>query len=69
MKIRLTRDSRITHKAGEIVEVSPAEGVFLVSVQSAVEIRAEEEKPAEIRLEGEKTAKAVKRTAKRSVEK
>lgn len=59
MKIRLTRDSRITHKAGEIVEVSPAEGVFLVSVQSAVEIRAEEEKPA----------KAVKRTAKRSTEK
>jgi hypothetical protein len=59
MKIRLTRDSRITHKAGEIVEVSPAEGVFLVSVQSAVEIRAEEEK----------TAKAVKQTAKRSAEK
>ena len=27
------------HKAGEIVEVSPAEAGFLISVQSAIEIR------------------------------
>lgn len=35
MKLRLLRDSRITHKSGEIVEVSPAEAYFLLSVGSA----------------------------------
>lgn len=35
MKVRLLRDARINHKAGEIVEVSPAEFNFLVSVGSA----------------------------------
>lgn len=38
MKVRLLRDARINHKAGEIVEVSPAECGFLVSVGSAVEV-------------------------------
>lgn len=38
MKIKLLRDARITHKAGEIVEVSPSECQFLVSVGSAVEV-------------------------------
>lgn len=38
MKVKLLRDARIKHKAGEIVEVSPAEFNFLVSVGSAVEI-------------------------------
>ena len=38
MKVKLLRDSRILHKAGEIVEVSPAEFNFLVSVGSAVEV-------------------------------
>jgi len=38
MKVRLLRDSRILHKAGEIVEVSPSEFAFLVSVGSAVEV-------------------------------
>ncbi len=38
MKVKLLRDARITHKAGEIVEVSPAEFNFLVSVGSAVEV-------------------------------
>ena len=36
MKIRLLRDARIRHKAGEIVEVSPAEATFLISLNSAV---------------------------------
>ena len=36
MKIRLIRDARIKHKAGEIVEVSPAEANFLLSLNSAV---------------------------------
>lgn len=39
MKVKLLRDSRITHKAGEIVEVSPVEAGFLISVCSAIEIR------------------------------
>ena len=42
MKVRLLRDANITHKAGEIVEVSPAEAGFLLSVKSAEKV---EEKP------------------------
>ena len=38
MKVRLTRDAKILHKAGEIVEVSPAEAGFLLSTGSAVEV-------------------------------
>ena len=38
MRIRLLRDARINHKAGEILEVSPAEGEFLLSVGSAEKI-------------------------------
>lgn len=38
MKIKLLRDARINRKAGEIIEVSPAECAFLVSVGSAVEV-------------------------------
>lgn len=38
MKVKLLRNTRINHKAGEIVEVSPAEHDFLVSVGSAVEV-------------------------------
>ena len=35
MKIRLLRDARIRHKAGETVEASPAEAEFLISLGSA----------------------------------
>lgn len=35
MKVELLRDARIRHKAGEIVEVSPEEYVFLTSVKAA----------------------------------
>lgn len=47
MKVKLLRDSKIMHKAGEIVEVSPAEHDFLLSVQSAVDVTeaTPEEKP------------------------
>ena len=41
MKVKLLRDSKILHKAGEIVEVSPAEADFLIAVMSAIEIRQE----------------------------
>lgn len=36
MKILLTRDARIKHSAGEIVEVTPTEGAFLIGIGSAV---------------------------------
>jgi len=39
MKLRLTRAARIQHKAGEIVEVSPAEAGFLLSTGSAEYVR------------------------------
>lgn len=38
MRIRLLRDSRVTLKAGEIVEVSPASAEFLISVGNAEKI-------------------------------
>lgn len=41
MKVLLTRDARIRHKAGETVEVSPEESRFLLSTNSAVTVPAE----------------------------
>lgn len=49
MKAVLIKDARIKHKAGEIVEVSPAEYNFLVSVGAAeavCEPKAEVKQPA-----------------------
>ena len=43
MRVELLKDARIKHKAGEIVEVSPEEYNFLVSVKAAVPVA--EEKP------------------------
>lgn len=44
MKVRLIRDARVTVKAGEIVDVSPAEATFLISVKSAEEFKEEPKK-------------------------
>lgn len=41
MKVKLIRDARISHKAGDVVNVSPADGDFLISVGSAVELKEE----------------------------
>ena len=52
MKVKLLRDARITHKTGEIVEVSPSEFQFLVSLGSAVSAENREKaikKPTEKR--------------------
>ena len=38
MKLLLTKAARINCNAGEIVEVSPAEGNFLLSVSAAVPV-------------------------------
>ncbi len=52
MKVKLLRDAKIRHAAGEIVEVSPAECQFLTSLGSAVIVDAAsatakaEQKPA-----------------------
>lgn len=48
MKARLIKDARIHHKAGDIVEVSPAEFNYLASTKQAVLFVEEqaEEKPA-----------------------
>lgn len=43
LKVKLLRDAKIAHEAGDIVEVSPAKCAFLLSVGSAELI--EEEKP------------------------
>lgn len=40
MKVQLLRDARITHKAGEIVEVSPEECYFLTTTNGAIEVEA-----------------------------
>lgn len=47
MKVRLLRPARITHNAGEIVEVSPDAARFLLSVGSAEIVRPEEKEAPE----------------------
>lgn len=47
MKVKLLRDARIKHKAGEIVEVSPVDRDFLVGTGTAVD---EAEKPKKTRV-------------------
>ncbi len=38
MTVKLLRDAKITHKAGDVVNVSPAEYNFLVSLGGAVPV-------------------------------
>lgn len=40
MKVRLTRDARVWHKPGEIVDVSPGEARHLCAIGSAVPVPA-----------------------------
>lgn len=47
MRVKLVRDSRIKHHAGEIVEVSPVEYDYLLSVGSAVAVKDPEQETAE----------------------
>ncbi len=47
MKIRLLRPARINLSAGEIVEVSPAQANFLLSVGSAEIYRPEKQETPE----------------------
>ena len=67
MKIKLLRDSRINHAAGEIVEVSPATADFLMSVGSAAKIESKSVETATIPVEevAEKAVTAPKATTKK----
>ncbi len=59
MKVRLLRDARINHKAGEIVEISPAQFQFLASFRSVelVEETAVKEPVAETPEKPKRTRK------------
>lgn len=61
MKVRLLRDARIKHAAGEIVEVSSAEFNFLVSIKSAEPVveTAVVESAAEVPEKPKRTRKKV----------
>ena len=77
MTVKLLRDARIMHKAGEIVEVSPEECFFLVSTDGAVEVNAVKTSAVKSEVEvpeekvvnkvevPEKKAKTVRKTAKK----
>ena len=48
MTVKLLKDARIWHKAGEIVEVSPEECFFLTSTDGAVEVETAVKAPAKV---------------------
>lgn len=55
MLIKLNRDARIRHHAGEVVEASPAEAAFLLSIGSA---EAVDPAPEAVEIPEKSTAKA-----------
>ena len=69
MRVKLLRDSRINHQAGEIVEVSPAAAGFLISVGSAEPVEPAAEKATKaveaVAEKADKTPKAAPKTAGR----
>ena len=60
MKLLLKQAARINHEAGEIVEVSPAQANFLLSVNAAEIIRIEQRETPE-----KKTTTATRRKAEK----
>ncbi len=74
MKVKLLRDARIRHYAGEIIEVSPEECHFLVSTAGAIEVDAvktdvAEEIPEKKVVKAEAPEKKVVKTVKKTVTK
>lgn len=67
IKVRLLRDSRINHCAGEIVSVSPVTADFLISVGSAAPLVETATIPVED--VAEKAVKAPKATTKTTTRK
>ena len=68
MKMLILKDSRITVKAGEIVEVSPAQADFLMSTRSAVPAPEKRKAPARENPEFAKAFEAPESTADGIVE-
>ena len=66
MKLRLIREARIRHVAGDIVEVSPAEAGFLLSTGSAVEVQEELPKRETPEAAAEKPATRKKATKEKA---
>ena len=60
MKVKLLCDARIRHQAGDVVDVTPAECFFLVSVGSAEELKEEKVAEKAIVPDVEVAEKAVK---------
>lgn len=60
MRLLLKQAARINHEAGEIVEVSPAQANFLLSVNAAEIIRTEQRETPE-----KKTTTATRRKAEK----
>ena len=77
MKVKLLKDARIRHYAGEIIEVSPEECFFLVSTDGAVEVDAVKTTAVKSETPEEKISKAeipekvraVKKPVKKTVKK
>ena len=57
MKLELLKPARINHEAGDIVEVSPAQSSFLISVGAARPVGVFRETPEEKKVATRKTAK------------
>lgn len=54
MKVELLRPSRIKHEAGEIVEVSPDNAIFLISTNSARAVAETKEETPKKTTKGKK---------------
>ena len=72
LKVKLLVDAKIRHQAGDVVNVTPAEGAFLLSVGSAVKVEASQKvETASIKVEevAEKAVKAPKAMPKTTTRK
>ena len=61
MRLRLLKAARINHNAGDIVEVSPAQANFLLSVGAAEIVRMEVREVPEVPEKPKTTRKATKK--------
>ena len=64
MKVKLLRDARIQHKAGEIVEVSPDECFFLTSTDGAVIVSDAVKAPVEVPEKADPAVEVPEKTTK-----
>ncbi len=73
MKVKLLRDARILHKAGEILEVSPEECHYLTSTDGAVEVseavKASAAKSEVVEVPEEKVVEKIETPEKKVVKK